>query len=525
MGKTLRISFSLKNTYRVNGILYSLKQIPLIKKLLPQTVYRVRGLKVFANVLSAIWEILTIFLWKALYFLFMVCGVGVLYQQGEPGGVFLHILLLLTLIGSYANTELFHPTRDKYYAMILLRMNAREYTLVNYGYSMLKIIIGFLPCTLFFGSKYGVPLWLCALLPFSVVGVKLMVAAYSLWEYEKRGFVYNENRLGKYLWLSMAILLAATYGLPFLGIIIPEGISAGIFLAFIPLGIVSIRKMLRFPYYREINQQLLSHMLNQMDTPSAGTVAKQMNEKKITADTSITSNRNGFEYLNELFIRRHQKILWRSTKRIALVSLCLIVVAVTAVGAIPELREGTNRYLLTSLPYFLFIMYAINRGTGFTNALFMNCDHGLLTYSFYKQPKFILKLFRIRLREIIKINLAPAGIIGMGLAALLYVSGGTDNPLDYVLLVVSILCMSIFFSVHYLVLYYLLQPYNAGTEMKSSFYQMIMSATYLICFFVMQLQIPIFLFGAAMIVFSVVYSVAACVLIYKFAPKTFKLRV
>ena len=32
MLKTLRISFALKNTYRVNGILHSLKQIPLLKQ-------------------------------------------------------------------------------------------------------------------------------------------------------------------------------------------------------------------------------------------------------------------------------------------------------------------------------------------------------------------------------------------------------------------------------------------------------------------------------------------------------------
>lgn len=34
MNKTLKISFSLKNTYRVNGVLFSLKQIPLVKRLL-----------------------------------------------------------------------------------------------------------------------------------------------------------------------------------------------------------------------------------------------------------------------------------------------------------------------------------------------------------------------------------------------------------------------------------------------------------------------------------------------------------
>ena len=62
MNRTLQISFSLKNTYRVNSILYSLKQIPLLKKLLPQTLYQVRGLKIFANVLSAVWEVISVFL-------------------------------------------------------------------------------------------------------------------------------------------------------------------------------------------------------------------------------------------------------------------------------------------------------------------------------------------------------------------------------------------------------------------------------------------------------------------------------
>ena len=80
--------------------------------------------------------------------------------------------------------------------------------------------------------------------------------------------------------------------------------------------------------------------------------------------------------------------------------------------------------LLTFLPYFVFIMYAINRGTGFTQALFMNCDHSLLTYSFYKRPAFVLRLFSIRLREIIKVNLLPAAVIGGGLALLLLVTGG-----------------------------------------------------------------------------------------------------
>ena len=155
----------------------------------------------------------------------------------------------------------------------------------------------------------------------------------------------------------------------------------------------------------------------------------------------------------------------------------------------------------------------------------MNCDHSLLTYSFFKEPKFVLKLFQIRLKEIIKVNLLPAFTIGIGLDVLFFVSGGTDNPLNYAVIFVSILCMSIFFSVHYLTIYYLLQPYNAGTEVKSGTYAIVLSATYFVCFFMMNLQMPTLIFGFMTIIFCVLYCVIACILIYKFASKTFRLRV
>lgn len=523
MNKTLRISFSLKNAYRVNGILYSLKQIPLIKKLLPSSLYSVQGLKIFANVLSVLWEIVTIFLGKFLYFFLMIGLIGAFYENIPREDVFLHILLILTVIGGYANTEMFHPSRDKYYAMILMRMDAREYTLVNYMYSVIKVILGFLPFSLWFGMNWGFPLWLRFLIPFSVAGLKLAATAFSLWKYEHNGYVYNEDKGGKAYWFSLLVLLCAAYGLPALGIVIPSLVSKGIMLLFIPLGILGIKRIFSFSYYREVNKQLLAQVTSQMDATVAK-ISKEQSEKLISADTAITSRKKGFEYLNDLFIRRHQKILWKASKMTAGISLGVFGVVFLAFFYLPELKEKTNELLMTFLPYFVFIMYSINRGSGFTRALFMNCDHSLLTYSFFKQPAMILKLFRIRLREIIKVNLLPAFVIGAGLAALLYVSGGTENPLNYLVIFVSVLFMSMFFSVHYLTIYYLLQPYNAGTEMKSGTYPIVTSATYFVCFFLMQVRMPTLLFGILCIGFCLLYIVVACVLVYRLAPRTFRLR-
>ena len=244
----------------------------------------------------------------------------------------------------------------------------------------------------------------------------------------------------------------------------------------------------------------------------------------ISADIHITSRRKGFEYLNELFIRRHRRLLWQAAVRIAAVCFFLILGALLAFWLQPAAAQVVNRLLMRYLPYFVFIMYAINRGTGFTQALFMNCDHSLLTYPFYKQPRMILALFQIRLREIIKVNLLPAAVIGVGLATLLYASGGTEEPLHYAVLIVSILSMSVFFSVHYLTIYYLLQPYNAATEVKSGTYQLVLSATYLVCFYLMRLEMPTMVFGLMTIAFCAGYCAVACALVYKLAPKTFRLR-
>ncbi len=517
-----KTSFVLKNTYRVNGILYSLKQVPLLRRLLPQTLYGIRGLKAFANLLALLWEFVSIFLGKLLYMLTMVTGIGVLYENAVRESVFLHILLFLTVIGGFMNTGLFNPTRDKYYAMFLMRMDARAYTLTNYAYILGKVIVGFMPFTVVFGLLNGVPLWVCLMLPFCIAGCKLTVAVSTLYLYERSGHAYNENAFNKRIWLLAALLLLAAYGLPAVGIVFPTAVSVVLLLALLPLGLASVRKLLTFGAYREVNQELLAQLFNQLDT--AAQASKKNAEKAISADASITSERKGFAYLNDLFVKRHRRILWSATKKITFVCAFLVAGAALLLYMFPEGKADVNELVETCLPYFVFIMYAVNRGTGFTQALFMNCDHSLLTYSFYKQPRCVLKLFRIRLIEIMKINAVPALVIGLGLSALLYLSGGTDTPLSYVVLPVSILCISLFFSVHYLTVYYLLQPYNAGTELKSGTYMLVMRATYLICFSLMQLRVPTLLFGLLTIVFCILYGIVACILIYKLAPKTFRLR-
>ena len=247
--------------------------------------------------------------------------------------------------------------------------------------------------------------------------------------------------------------------------------------------------------------------------------------KQIELDEGTTSNKKGFAYFHDLFVKRHKKILMKSAKKTAIITFLIFLILVVVVKTSSNTSKEINELLMTMLPWFVFVMYIINRGTVVTQAMFMNCDHSMLTYRFYRTPKVILSLFKERLKTLIKINLLPAIIIAIGLPVLLYLTGGTDNYLNYIVLFVSIIAMSIFFSIHYLVMYYLLQPYNVNIEMKSSTYSLVQWITYFVCYAFIQVKLPTLYFGLATIIFSILYSIIALVLVYKYAPKTFKLRV
>lgn len=327
----------------------------------------------------------------------------------------------------------------------------------------------------------------------------------------------------KYGWILAVVLLAAAYGLPALGVLLPVGVFVGFSLAAVLISLYGIRYITQFDSYREMYQIMLNE--NQKVTANAKTLARTNARKSIVQDTNITSNRKGFEFLNELFIKRHHKILWGPSQKISLVCAALIVGLAIAIMVNSLVKTKINELIFAFFPFFILIMYSINRGTRFTEALFMNCDHSLLSYSFYKQPKFILRLFIIRLREIFKVNIVPALVIGIGLSGLLYLSGGTTNPWDYVIISVSIVALSLFFSIHYLTLYYLLQPYNAGTELKSATYKIVTSVTYLVCYSFTQTGLEYsYLFGAGVIGFCLLYSIVASILVYTLAPKTFRIR-
>lgn len=520
MISTFFLSFRLKNAYRVNSILYSLKQLPIIKRILPEKLYGVRGLKILGNIISAIWEFIMIFLGKFLYIAFMIAAMLGIYQSNSAA-TFLHIFFFLTICGGLMNTYLFDPTKDKYYAMFLMNMDAKEYTISNYLYQMIKVLIGFLPFTCFYGMSVGLPLWIMILCPIFVMMVKTFINSLSLIDFKRTKKVKNENLPTSVVWILLLVLLVCAYALPYISIVMPTWLFLIFFGLSLGLGIFGFYQIFHFPYYRFLYKQLLTNAPLVIDQTS---IRRDASLSQIELDTSLNSTKEGFSYFHELFVKRHRKILTKAIKKqtIVLVGIAIVMSFLVKVNA--SVASTTNHLMLVFLPYFVFIMYMLNRGTTLTQAMFMNCDHAMLSYRIYRKPNVILGLFKERLKTLIGLNLIPATVIGFTLALLLFLSGGTSNVYNYFVLFFSILAMSVFFSVHYLVMYYLLQPYNVHTEMKSSTYSVVQGVTYFVCYYMMQLRLPTFYFGLSVTAFCILYSLLSLWFAYRLAPKTFKLR-
>lgn len=523
MIETFITSYKLQNTYKVNSILYSIKQFPILKKILPSDIYQKDFFKIIGNILTLSINISMTFAKKLLY-LFIIVLIPTLLYKTDTANTYLNIFVFLTLVGGIINNIMLEPSVDKYYAIILMKLDSKKYAISNYYFSLFKEFISFLPFTIIFGFITELPIIISLMMPLFVVFVKVSFVYLDILDFSKTG-QYTTNILSKkHLSIALIILCLCAYGLPFVGITLTKESFIFIFLISIIIGIYSIKKINAYNNYSKLFKKILTHENIMIGEVVDKTSISKQASLDILENNNITSNKKGFAFFHDLFIKRHSKLLTKGCKYKSIAIISLFIIILLIVLLIPKSQEGINRIILNYLPYIVLPMYFLNSGQDLTQAMFMNCDHSMLTYRIYRTPKVILGLFKERLKTIIFYNVIPAILIGLSLIVLLFLSGGTTNNLNYLILFVSIVCISIFYSIHYLVMYYLLQPYNANTEIKSSTYHTVQGITYIISYILADFKIPTLYFGLATIVFSITYTLISLLLVYILAPKTFKLR-
>ena len=572
--KTLAKVIHLRSIIGYNGMVYALKRIPLIGKIIPDRLYRTTFLKVIYWILHIIKEVFKLFIGK-------IFGLGMIYLFAfmmkksymdfnmasgvqEPvlfADFALFFFLIYALSGIIINKPMFRCTPEKEYMVFMLRVNAAKLDNTLFIYDLAKLFAGYLIAG-FFAVLFGAPFWICLGIPVLAVFVKLFgtgLQAFSLRMKNNRHKPMKNSTAGMLISLA-AVMLA----LPFLFVIVINGyyVPFSVLLAvsalLILFGILGFMELKRFGsdlHRRALRDNIVREEVSMYRSPDT-----TKNFKKIKAKGTVKGDKKGFEYLNALFVKRHGKMLY--TKPVVFTAVMLLLIGlVLFIFIYSYFRRfgaenciamvGNNllnmilfgRYEDTLLPYdgssaFAFFRWLVqyhmpaaliliefaDNSFKSTQAMFINCDNSLMTFSFFKQREKIIKLFDIRLKQLLKLNIGPVIACGLSANLMLFATGGQSYPGEYLVTFLVAFLLSVMTSVTWLSLYYLFQPFTTSVIAKGGAYRVTSIIIYSVAAIIVWVPLVSYILAPVLLVVTAVYIFVMRKLVYKHAPKSWRIK-
>lgn len=585
--KTISSMYRLRYIVGYNGFIYKLKLLPLIGRLLPDDLYSIGFFKFIYAIWKFISEFFMLFFMKVLglsgiyAFSFIMRTladnnpdeIGGLTPGQFQGMTFMWLFLAYAFAGLLINTNLFSYSPEKEYAVFMLRMDARRINIAFFILDLAALFIGYSGVNLFFGIISGMPFLMWFFTPLLAVLIKLAGTGIKL------GIINLKRRLGLKI-ASGKAELAGIFFKVFIGFTVitavlvmafnayttPSYVLPVIAAAITLLAAVGIFVIKGFDPYA--HKQLLALAKDTYDvekssykSPDRTKRLKKVN--KVNAiDTNVTSNKKGFAFLNQVFSRRYRSVIGVRPVVISIViavifalicidlhieygqdfgqqaaSDCLknnIINFLTLRGYQDTLRPlvtGDAEFqtffmnaLDTNLMAFFCLIALFNGTTKLTQTMFINCDRCLMSFSFYKAPDQIVKLFRVRIAEAIKLNIAPAAVLGVIFNIVIFMFGGQRYSGQYLLVPIAFVLMSALCSTHLLTLYYLLQPYTENIKVKNHVYTVMEGVSEAVTIAMCWIPAPAWVLIPALIALNALYIFLATKLVRKFSPKHWRVR-
>ncbi|MCR5209701.1 MAG: hypothetical protein K6C99_05790 [Lachnospiraceae bacterium] len=554
--KTFRILLILENTINVNVILNGLRHIPIIGKYIPEKIYSIRFFKIYAAVLSVIYEIIKALFAKVSLFALVFFGTMVSenYIPGSSGAAYIIIFLAVSLCAAVTFNP-FKITTAGEYAVFHMGMDAAKYVQSNIFYQIAKTFIGYtlfgIPTALLAGVHWP----LAILIPFAGMGFISTAFGVGMSFYElKMHFIKKAGKTeGKRLsavrvelrilfnsfalFILLIIAFAVTPFLIYHDLYYP-GVIAVIVAAilFVP-GILLIK---RFPYTLYRNALSEEHEKDEIvkeinrkscHANSKVSVDRDVNKKiSIHEDRadSLQNNISGYKYLNELFLKRHSRAMFSRSTWIILMtfagitSACLFMRMELAYTDDPG-EMIMHLFFISDPAFYMLILLFTNLGMFMSEIMYKNCDSVLLKYSFYRKPEAMMKMYRLRVLSVIKYNLPLTIIIAIFSIVVAILTGGEDYHFQSVLNILIIFAAMAFYSVRFMTLHYLMQPFEENVKnIKAAFYYLSGFIWFVFWVILLIFKVPAFILAPFIILLTAGYFILSDKMIGKFAPKIFK---
>ena len=524
-------TYRIRLSIAVNRWIYYLRKIPMVKHLFPVSLYHRRGLKDGLSVVMILYAILSELFKKSFYvavLFVLVCAA--VPTNGPRLAAFLQLFLFFSVIGGTMNHITMFQTDDTRRMFLkIMRFDSslyiRTYVFSEYLMYTVFMLPGMMISILLFK---GNPLLAGAFLSLAL-GAHTAMDYLQMQIFAKRWTLPLIKHNIKIISVSCLVFIAG-FLLIAQGWILPLGSFDYVgFLGLVITAAVFV-KINRYPYFSEASQQSIEYynkMISAAGTDGSAAFQdvsiRDKDIREMTNDKKVFTNRRGYEYLNAVFFHRQKRIFFRPVRNRLLI-ITVFALFIFVLGKIIGISDKSAAALNSLFPSLVFIMYLMNIGIRATRSLFYNCDVSLLQYSFYRRKDAVLKNFAIRFRYLILYNLIPAAALSIYLVVGFT---GLKIPIplmDMAISVITILLLSVLFSLHYLFLYYVFQPFTKDYNEKNPFYTILNNGMYIVCLMVMNLHVEIANFVLYVLMFTLAYIGIALFCVYRYAPKTFRIK-
>lgn len=519
---------------RGNKVIYWLGRIPLVRRLVSDTLYSAKEGKLALSILLWAWRVFKSFAGTILYVAAMcVLPLLIVGDLSESFGRFCWLLLMLSFVtGALLNPCAVEQSQLKYTCVRMMSMGAGKFHLVTELKHHLEYFLTFAAALMAAAAVLGRGALPGLLLAAELTCARLIFEWFHVWMYDR----LKKPLYGR-VWFTLIVIfggLAAAY-IPAMALDLQTHrwlLSAPAVTVLLIGGVVSVVMLCRYPrWYRltldTCTADKVSAEVAKQKNQDAGFRDVQLKDSDLTAEGDF-AQLSGWPYLQALFFRRHSRMMYQPMKYIliAIGAVTVIACALLLFVRDPDIPELFSKITVV-LPFCVFFLYLIQSnimGTRITKAMFYNCDLAMLKFGWYRQPNVILKNFVLRFRRICGVNLLMSGSLCAMFTAMVLCAGARPPLIDYIAFLVALLALAVFFAVHSLGMYYLFQPYTSDLQMKNPFFGIINGVMYVLCYTCIQIRSTPTWFTPVVLVITVVYSAIILLLVWKRAPRTFRVK-
>lgn len=530
MLETLKQSIMINFSISLNAMIYFIKRMPIINILFKNVGYEHADVTKVLCILGIIYSmckqllksILLLAIGIGLPFLFLSDNAAAINKNDVYWQLFIIFYLLLPL----SSSKILEPHRRKFISVKLMRMNAKQFVIADYFPQLIWREIIELILFSFVAHWLSVNIILALFMVTAKNLLAISTEVMHIQYYNKTGQFLHSKYAAQLSYAAIILFAGYFFTLKHMILAIPEPAILILGILIWITGMFSVRFLIQYQNYL-----LILSDANKLDKLSVDTQSikknaefsrvklksKEFSKEELQYDK--TNKKEGFRYINHIFFKRHQRILNGPVKIQSIAIAALFVGGIILSFTVPDFNGKYVAFVKKSFPVFIYALYIMSTGQKATKAMFYNCDISLLHYGFYKKKEAVLATFTIRAIHLVLSNLIPAGLLAAALIVLDVFSGG--NVLTLVPFGIMIIVLSVFFVIHNLFLYYIFQPYTTDLATKNPFYKFFNFVTYILCYISLQLRNVSITFLIIIVALTAVYSVAALIIVYRVAPKTF----